>query len=184
MLNLNLIIVFIAVYFVSIYFAYKFGYKKGKNYIIHNDSENPKFWRSNRWKYEISFPSDWNPIKRGDKSIKSPDADIFCQSSRGYSCVVFVYKSLKSESLTQVSRNILQQYKDQFGVNKIIKENEYIKNEISYRKIIFNRESMIHFYTFVIHNSYLYIISSNSPEEYFETAEYDFDYIIESIKFF
>jgi len=178
------ILFLVLIYLASIYFSYQIGYTKGMDYTAQRDSTNSQLWRSEKWKYEIIFPADWDPFERAGSS----GADVACRSSHGqFSTMVFVSKSIESRTLAKMEEEILQElteYEDEDGKIRDISSNDYVKNGVTYRKLILRQADITYYTTLVIHNSYEYAVVSASLTEYFETARKDFDVIAASLNFF
>ncbi len=177
-------IILLLIYVISLYLAYEFGYTRGKTYVARRDSGKPLVWRSRKWKYEITFPFDWGPLKRDDPSIRSKGADIYCAHPLGYSTVVFAYRKIEAMSLAALSRNLLDRIGKMVNDIQILYEREYSKNGDAYRRVVFKADGFIHHYTLIFHKNRHFAISSHAEEKFYPTARADFERIAQSIRFF
>ena len=145
------------------YLSYYKGYNAGRAYTAINDSLNPRTWQSKKWKYEIVFPISWDPIKRSDASVKSPSIDVFCASPRGPSTAVFAYRRFKDETLGEVYNNIVESYRKNYKKLEIIDQQNYTKDNIEYRMILFKIPTSIvdrvYHLTFIANNNTIVFIS-------------------------
>lgn len=182
-LNWGLIVIFIIAIILTGFISYKKGFQTGINYIAEKDSTQSKVWTSKKWKYQITFPWDWNPIKRYDPSIKTSDVDVFCSNNLGFSTAVFAYRKPSDTSLDRVSSDVLENFKKMGADIKVISKEDYKKNNALYRKIIFQREESTHYYTIVLGSKIMLIISSAAPTKDFETAKKDFNSVVDSVIF-
>lgn len=171
--------------FVSLtvgYFSYQNGFEVGRDFTAQMDSTNPKKWTNKKWGYEITFPGQWDALKRNDPSIKSMGADVFCSNKAGASTAVFV-SPMGNETIDKVTDEILGQYKT-LGELIVVDKKDYTKDKFSYRTIIFKQKEVTHHYTFIFTNAIFLMISSNSPNETFDGSKADFEEIVNSVKFF
>lgn len=165
------------------YLCYQKGFEAGRDYTAQLDSANPKKWVSKKWGYEITFPGQWENIKRNDPSIKTSGADVFCGSRRSASTAVFVSPVIGNEDMDTLSGEVLNQYRNFSQELQVVDKKDYTKNSTQYRTIIFELKDHTHYYTIIISSKIILAISSNCLTSEFEAFKKDFEDAVDTVKF-
>ena len=148
MRNWKLMVAFTLIIILVGYLSYQKGFESGRDYTAQTDSVNPKRWVNKKWGYEITFPGQWDSIKRHDPSIKSVGTDVFCSNKSGASTAVFVSTLMPNYTIDNATDEILNQYK-KLGELTIIDKRDYAKDTFSYRTIVFKQMEYMQHYTII-----------------------------------
>lgn len=179
----KLVILFVLAIILAAYFAYQRGFEVGRDYTAQMDSVNPKNWVNKKWGYEVTFPKQWDNIKRNDRSIKTTGADVFCSSKMGASTAIFVLPVIPSNTIDNISDEVIGNYK-KLGEVAIIDKKDYNKGNVLYRNIVFKQSDFIEYYTIILTDKIVILVSSNCKNDGFDYSKNDFKEIVDSIKFF
>jgi len=152
----KLAIVIVPVVILVGYIAYQRGFEAGRDYTAQTDSTAPKHWVNKKWGYEITFPAQWEAIKRTDATIKSPGADVFCRSRSGASTAVFIYQPMSGDTLEGISNEVLDGYK-KIGEVNVIEKKDYVKDAAAYKKVIFVGGKYTHYYTVISSKKFFFL---------------------------
>ncbi|MCX5704643.1 MAG: hypothetical protein NTZ92_01035 [Candidatus Omnitrophica bacterium] len=186
MKNWYWILILIFVSLVVGYFSNQKGFETGRDFTAQMDSTNPKKWTNNKWGYEITFPGEWDSIKRDDPSVTSTGADVFCSSKSGASTAVFISPIIPNQTINSAMDEILENYK-QLGIIggiEVLSKRDYSKDGLIYGIMIFKQKEYTHHYAIIFTNKIMLMISSNAPNELFTASKQDFESIVDSLKFF
>ena len=168
-------------------FVYRRGFDSGRDHTAARDSRQLKKWVSPRWRYEVTFPPGWEPVKRGDGSVQSPGVDVFCASGRSASTAVFAYPRLPADTLDGFAKEILERHRQEFKNLEMISEKSYDAGGLSYKKMVFKVKSpvstLVYHYAVIFGPEAVLAVSSNALEQEYAWAEPSFEGIVQSLRF-
>ncbi len=169
------------------FLLYRRGFESGRGHTAGRDSGEARKWVSPRWRYEVTFPSGWEPDKRDDNSVLTPGVDVFCASGRSASTAVFAYPRLPADTLEGFAQEILKRLRQEFKNLETVEEKSYTVGDISCRRMVLRAQNPVsklrYHYTLILAPEVVLAVSSNALEEEYAWAEPQFEGIVQSLRF-
>jgi len=157
----------------------------------------PTILKNEKCGYELTFPRGWFLHQHDTKVLKhyaaQTNGDCISEgiynNRKGWGTEVLVWKINEYNTFEGIYKKQLNAYKG-FGPldGKIIETRSYLRDGNEYREVIFETSGFgpkaKHQSTIIDKDDYVLIIHSSCKINYFDSAKKDFDYIVDSLKFF